>query len=312
MMLSCRKRTSRDLVVAGTVILVLVAATAVAQAQAPKGRVSITGQVGGCLPIFNDVNKDIRLGNEALLRYGWSPMKELSVGYTFTADLRARVYGPLTLSVGVGQSFAHTGVDFDEVISVKPKVAFYHFRAFYDLPFKPMPRMFLRVGGGLIDATSAQVVVRHERRRTEGGTVWVESATLKAKGLGAHALIESELMLNQRTTLVIDVGYRKLSLDRSGNGEDLRTWSRSGVETPLGDQDHDGIINVYDLADDRDTGDGNPQQGYLSASFLDVPLGPDGKPIDIGNGREQVRVRDLRKIDFSGPQASVGLRFYLF
>ncbi len=312
MMLSCRKRGSRALVVAGTVILVLVAAAAAAQAQAPKGRVSVTALIGGCLPALNDVNKDIRLGNDALKRYGWSPLKEINVGYTFTGDLRARVYGPLTLSLGIGHSFAGTDVDFDQIISVKPKVDFYHFRIFYDLPFKPMPRMLLRVGGGPVNATSAQVVVRHERRRVEGGTQWVESATFKAKGVGAHALIESELMLNQRTTLIIDVGYRRLSLDRSGNGNDLRTWSRTEVDTPQGDLDRDGIINVYDLADSRNTLDGNQQQGYLSASFLDVPLGPDGRPIDIGNGRAQVRVRDLGKIDFSGPQASVGLRFYLF
>jgi hypothetical protein len=296
------------LVVAGTIILVLVAAAAAAQAQAPKGRVSITGQVGGCLPALNDVNKDIRLGNDALKRYEWTTMKEINVGDTFTGDLRVRVLGPLTLSLGIGQSFAHTDIAFDQVISVKPRVEFYHFRVFCDLPFKPMPRMFLRVGGGPVDATSAQVVVRHERRGVEGGTQWVESATFKAKGMGAHALIESELMLNQRTTLVVDIGYRKLSLDRSGDGTNFLTWSRSGVETPERDVDGDGIINLWDLASSGTALDG----GYLSASFLDVPLAPDGRPIDIGNRREQVRVRDLGKIDFSGPQASVGLRFYLF
>jgi hypothetical protein len=327
MMLSCRKRGSRALVVAGTVIVVLVAAAAVAQAQAPKGRVSITALAGGCLPALSDVNRDIRLGNDALKRYGWSPMKEINGGYTFTGDLRARVYGPFTLSFGRDQSFAQTGIDFDQVISVKPKVDFYHYRIFYNLPFKPMPKMILRVGAGLLDATTrtipfplhdirlkagAQVAVRHERRRVEGGTQWIESATFKAKGLGAHALIESELMLNQRTTLVIDVGYRQLSLNRSGDATNFLDWRRTEVETPERDLDGDGIINVYDLADYRDTEDGIPQQGYLSASFLEVPLGPDGRPIDIGNQRALVHVRDLRKIDFSGPQASVGLRFYLF
>lgn len=55
--------------------------------------------------------------------------------------------------------------------------------------------------------------------------------------------------------------------------------------------------------------------GFLSQSFLEVPLSgiPPG-PIPIGTGgqRELVYVRDLGKIDFSGPQASVGLRFYFF
>lgn len=307
MMLSCRKRGSRALVVAGTVILVLVAATA-AQAQAPKGRVSFSGLVGGCLPALGDVNRDIRRGNVVIEERKWIPIKEITTGFTFTGDLRARVYGSLTLSLGVGQSFANTEIgDFDQVISVKPKVVFYHVRALYDLPFKPMPRMFLRVGGGLVDATSAQVAVRHEKRIMQTLN-WIESATFKAKGLGAHALIESELMLNQRTTLVIDVGYRRLSLDRSGDGNDFRGWSRNGLE--LSDAltySSGNIYNVYTLAN-RDVG------GYLSESFLEVPLAG-GDPIPApgtGGNRELVYVRDLRKIDFSGPQASVGLRFYLF
>jgi hypothetical protein len=309
---SCRMRGSRALIITGTVILVLSAAAAAAHAQAPKGRVSITGEIGGCMPALGDVNRDIRLGNVAMKRYSWNPLNEISLGYTFTGDLRARVYGPFTISVGAGQSLSKSGITFDQVISVKPKVNFYHFRLFYDLPFKPMPKMMLRVGAGLVDATNAQVAVRHERRTVDGGTQWIETATIKAKGMGAHALIESELMLNQRTTLVIDLGYRRLNLNHSGNAGDFRSWSRSGVETPQGDQDGDGIINVYDLADSRNTPDGNLQQGYLSASFLEVPLDIANRPIDIGGQRELVRIRDLAKLDFSGPLASVGLRFYLF
>ncbi len=312
MILSCRKRGSRALVVAGTVILVMAGLAATADAQAPKGRVSVTAQAGGCLPALDDVNHDIDLGNQALQRYGWSSMDEITFGYTFVGDLRARVYGPISLSVGGGQSYAQTDINFDQVISCKPKVAFYHFRAFYDLPFKPMPKMFLRVGGGLLSAGSAEVAVKHERRNVDGGTQWIEEATFKAKGTGAQALIESELMLNQKTTLVIDLGYRLLDLDLEGNEADFRDWSRSEVETPLGDLDDDEILNIYDLADSRDTEAGRTQQGYLSASFLEVPVDLAGRPIDIGGGRAEVRVRGMRTIDFSGPQVSVGLRFYLF
>jgi hypothetical protein len=303
MILSCRKRGPRALTVAGTVILVLAAAAAAAHAQAPKGRVSITGEVGGCLPVLDEVNKDIRLGNEALSRYGWSPMDEIHIGYTFTGDLRARVYGPITLSLGVGQSFAATGIDFDQVVSVKPRVSFYHFRVFYDLPIKPMPKMFLRVGGGPVSATSARVAVRHERRTSEGVVEWVESATFKAKGMGAHALIESELMLNQKTTLIIDLGYRMLNLDRSGNPRDFRDWKRSNVLNPEQESDIPGIPNLYHLA-------GVPEQGYLSAAFIEV----DPRLTAPGTAGRQplVGIRGMGKIDFSGPQISVGLRFYLF
>jgi hypothetical protein len=305
MMLSCRKRGSRALVVAGTVILVLVAGAAGARAQAPKGRVSFSGLVGGCLPALNDVNRDIRRGNVVIESRNWVPIKEINTSYTFTGDLRARVYGPLTLSLGIGQSYAHTNIgDFDQVITVKPKVAFYLARILYDLPFKPMPRMTLRVGGGPVDATSAQVAVRHEKRIMQTLS-WIESATFKAKGWGAHALLESELMLNQRTTLIIDVGYRRLNLNRSGGNDNFLGWSRNGVDNPLA-YSSGNIYNMYTLADDA-------SGGYLSESFLEVPLAG-GHPIPTGKGgnRELVYVRDLRKIDFSGPQASVGLRFYLF
>ena len=308
MMLSCRKRGSRALVVAGTVILVLVAAAAAARAQAPKGRVSFSGLVGGCLPTLNDVNRDIRLGNVVIASRNWVPIKEINTGYTFTGDLRARVYGPFTLSLCIGQTFAHTSIgDFDQVITVKPRVAFYLGRILYDLPFKPMPRMALRVGGGLVDATNAQVAVRHEKR-TMQTLDWIESATFKAKGLGAHALLESELMLNQRTTLIIDVGYRRLSLDRKGEATNFLGWRRSGLSPSeaQADPDGDGIWTGYTLANDE-------AGGYLSESFLEVPM-VGGHPIPTGAGgfRELVYVRDLKKIDFSGPQASVGLRFYLF
>ena len=185
MMLSCRKRGSRALVVAGTIVLVLVATSAAAQIPGPKGRASFTATVGGCLPALDDVNGDIARGNEALRSYGWSAMDEINLGYTFTGDLRARVYGPLSLSLGGGETAAQTDIDFDQVISVKPQMSFYHVRLFYDLPFKPMPKLYLRVGAGPVQSTSAKVSVRHERRATEGGTQWVESATFKAKGLGA-------------------------------------------------------------------------------------------------------------------------------
>jgi hypothetical protein len=308
MMLSCRKRGPRALVVAGTVVLVLAAAAAAAQAQTPKGRVSITGQVGGCIPALSDVNKDIRLGNEALRRYGWSSMDQIGVGYTFTADLRARVFGPFALSLGIGKSSAHTDINFDEIISVKPKMDFYHARIFYDLPVKLRPRMFLRVGAGPVFATKAEVAVRHERRRVEGGIQWIETATFHAKGTGGHALIESEMMLNQKTTLVIDLGYRLLSLTRSGNANDFRDWSRAEVQTPNSDTDGDGIPNLWDLADTREG------QGYISASFLEVVNDQSGRPVLAPGTSDHplVRTRGMDKIDFSGPQASVGLRFYLF
>jgi hypothetical protein len=232
---------------------------------------------------------------------------EIGVGYTFIADLRARVYGPITLSVGTGHSFARTGIDFDEVISIKPRTNFYHFRVFYDLPYKPKPRIFLRVGAGPVFASGAKLAVRHERRRVEGGTQWIESANFKAKGTGVHALLEAEMMLSQKSTLVLDLGYRALSLDRSSSAGDFRDWSRSEVLNPQEDSDGDGVPNLYDLADTEDG------QGYVTAGFLDVPLGPDNLPILIdAAGHPLVGVRGLETIDFSGMQASVGLRFYLF
>jgi hypothetical protein len=292
---------------AGTVMLILAAACTVAAAQAPKGRVSITGEVGGCLPILDDVNRAIRLGNEAIDHYGWSSIDEIGVGYTFTADLRARCYGPLSLSVGVGQSFAETGIDFDQVITIKPRTDFYHVLAFYDIPYKPTPKTFLRVGAGPVFSSGAQLEVRHERRGVESGTEWIETATFKAKGTGAHALIETEMMLNQKTTLVLNFGYRMLNLDRTASTTDFRDWKRTGVQNPLADSDNDGVPNVYDLADTQDG------QGYLTAGYLEVPLGLDGKPIIIdAEGRPLVSVRGMEKIDFSGLQASVGLRFYIF
>ena len=50
-----------------------------AWAQAPKGRISLTGQVGGCIPKLTDVNQGVRYGNDALRRYGWDTMNEIGL-----------------------------------------------------------------------------------------------------------------------------------------------------------------------------------------------------------------------------------------
>ena len=114
-----------------------------------------------------------------------APLNEIGVGYTFTGDLRARVYGPFTLSVGMGQSFAHTGhrLRRGHLDQAEGRLL-------------PRPRLLRparssRSRGcssasapGPVFAPAPRWRCAHERRRVEGGTQWIESATFKAKGTG--------------------------------------------------------------------------------------------------------------------------------
>lgn len=266
-------------------------------AEDPIERFSLAGQVGAGTLAMKDVNDRIQDGNEFLSRWGKTELDDLTYGFNFTWDLRTRLSQTLLFSLGGGLITGKSEINFDQVISVEPKSAFYYARMLYQLPFRPRPNLILRVGGGPVYLSSVELTVRHESRTTEAGTVRVETATFDGDGWGAQGMLEGELVLSEKVTLVADIGYRQAVISRGGYD-----WSITGLDLPQGDEDADGIPNQYDFT----------ENSFLPHSFLEVEIGPDGRPRTEPDGRTVTTPVGSGDIDFSGVQANVGLRFYLF
>jgi hypothetical protein len=190
-------------------------------------------------------------------------------------------------------------VDFDQVITIRPSAVFHHLRLLYEIPYRPRARMLLRAGAGPIHVPDARLKVQHEVRTVEEGVERIESVTFKGKGWGAHAFLEAEYILNSRTTLVADLGYRQLKINRGS----LR-WKISELDLPNEDHDDNGVPNKFDLDENN---------GIVGSAFLEVLKDPDGRPQVINAAGEPAVVpRGVGSIDFGGPVLNVGLRVYLF
>lgn len=289
----------------------LLAAGGPAWAQDPLGRVSIGGNAAGGVFALGDVNDRIDQANSDYLRArGWKTLGSADIGFGFAGDLRARVYGPLSLSIGGGTLTATTELDFDEVISVNPTATFLQARVDYDLPWRPLPKVRLRLGAAAINATSAECEVRHEVRRVEGGTLRIETATFEGSGWGGQVILGAEYTMTEKITLTADLAYRQLSVDR-----DKFSYRITEIAQPAQDTDRDGVPNEFDLDLDTVDDDGDrviSPNTIVGSAFLETERYPSGDPIHDADGRPVVRARGLEKIDFSGPMLHVGLRFYLF
>jgi len=271
----------------------------------PIARFSVSGQAGGALFDPSDVNAGIREGNRFLSHRQFKTLDEITYGFNFTLDVRAKITNSIAASLGGGTVFAQTGVDFDEVIDVEPSVSFYHVRLTYLLPWRPMPSMMLHLGAGPVYFQEGETKVRRERREVELGTVRVETARFRTERTwGGHVFLQNELVFNNRITLITDLGYRFASL--TGAEWDNNDWTLDNMTTSTGAQDSEpnGIPDVLEFSPD----------GYSLNSFLERSLrgGDPTTPEIDGEGRPVYKPRGGTDLDLSGVLLNVGLRFYLF
>ncbi|MCA9726592.1 MAG: hypothetical protein KC729_02850 [Candidatus Eisenbacteria bacterium] len=257
---------------------------------APTQRLALSGQAGLGSIGMKDVNAEIDRGNTFLQRQTWSTLDDLKSNFLFRGDLRYNIYGSWSVSAGISRAVASTGVDFDQVIEVKPSATIYRGAVSYQLPWWVKEKIRFALGGGIDRTSSARVEVSHEHRNVESGTIRIETLTLEGSGTGAHAFLESELLVSESISLVSDIGWRQLKVST-----DSFRWKIERVENPDLDQDRDDVPNGSDLSDNS----------FLRHGFL--PPGLVGSPGDI-----RILEPDKVDMDFSGVQASVGLRFYLF
>jgi hypothetical protein len=278
--------------------LVLCLVAGLAWASDPSARIGVTGQFGGGMAAMGDINGHIRDGNRFLSAppLEWTELDEIHHGYNFTWDIRSRIKGPLSVSLGGGSFFARSTVDFDQVISVRATMPFYHVRAMYKLPFRPMPSMILSLGGGPIYCPKSQLRVKHEHRTADGGTDRTESATFEGKGWGAHAFLQSELVLTEKITLLTDLGYRRATFN-----QDSWTWGVSGKNLIYRDANGNNILDAYEFR----------PYSWLPNSFVDVVKDGD---VPRSDSRQKPVLTPKGKTgqDFSGALLNIGLRFYLF
>lgn len=269
-----------------------------AQAADPIARIGITGQVGAGLIGMGDVNDHIGDGNLWLAERKWAEINEVKHGYNFSWDVRSRITGPFSVSVGGGQIFGQTKLDFDQVVTIRPSMNFYHLRGIYQLPFRPMGSMILSLGAGPVYIPEGKLKVEHEQRSAESGTERVETANFTGKGWGGHGFLQAELVFTEKITLITDLGYRYAKLS-----QDSMDWTVTGRNLVFFDADNNNIVDAYEDLTDGET--------YLPNSFLNVVR--DGPDVRTDNaGRPILNSKDGTDLDFTGVLLNVGLRFYLF
>lgn len=258
----------------------------VAAAADPSKRVSI--QLGGGLSglAMSDVNDELERGNLFMATKSWRELDDLSRGFSFLGSVRSDLVSGFGVVVGIGSVSGSAGVDFDQVIDVETGGTLYFARATYHVPFRPRPSVRMFVEAGPLLLRGGKLDVRHERR-SDTAVLRLEELTVEHSGAGGEALASLEMVLNETITFVTDVGYRYLKAD----AEDWETRI-SRAQDPIQDQ-----------------------------------TGPDGEPNGIPDGQELIedsfllnaflqesgsRLRPDMKVDYSGLQGNVGLRFYLF
>ncbi|MFN8546847.1 MAG: hypothetical protein U0527_02455 [Candidatus Eisenbacteria bacterium] len=269
---------------AGAVALFALCTTR-AEAVEPTARVSLTGGLGAVAVAAKDLNDEIDRGNRFAARQDWISLDNLNHAFNFNWDLRSALAGPFTLGVGGGVTSMRSRVDFDQVIEVHARGNLYHLHLEYLLPWSPRPssvRLF-GVGGPLL-LSNAKVDVTHQARTADGGVLRQDDMTISGSSVGAEVMLAAEMIFSERVTFVADFGYRYAK----ANGDKF-TWHASRVADPLLDRDGDGTRDGEELG----------AESYLLESFL------------TGDRWAPRQNKDI-DLDFSGPQANVGLRFYLF
>lgn len=252
-----------------------------ALAYAPTKRVSICGQLGLGAVAMDDVNREVRRGNVFMASRDYISLDELKYGFNFKGDLRCTVKGPWGVALGMGSVKAKSDVDFDQVIRVEPSARLYFAHVSYLFPWRPRGesiRLFAEAGPAFI--SSAKLVVNHERREPDAGVLRVEELEVDGSGAGGEIRLVGETVFNERITLWSDVGYRFLN-----STEDSFKIKISRVADPVIDRNGNGIPDGQELV----------EGSYLLNAFLDSS--GDVQNLDV---------------DWSGVQANIGLRFYLF
>ena len=284
-------RFLRSLGIAFAAGLLLGSMTPSAFAFDPAARFSLTGQLGGSSLAMGQVNDQIASARAYMRRQEWTVLDDLGGGFNYLVDVRADLFGPWMVSLGFGRFAGSTSVDFDQIIDVKPTTNVLQARLLYRVPWRPKDSIRFALGAGYLRASSGQLEVRHEQRTVEGGTQRVETLQVDVSGSGAIGTLETELLLNESVAIVGDIGYRYLNLKRDGYSITIAQVDRPSIDGT----DPDDIPEGSDLSD----------ASILRQAFIVEAQRLDQRYVN------EFEIEDF-DVDFSGIQANVGLRFYIF
>ncbi len=301
----------------GTLMAVLLIAPSL-QAEDPIGWVSLGGSAGISSYALGDVNQRIDGdGNRFIREKGWTLLDPLKSGWTFWGDVKVQIPWADFLFVGGGygvSSGSSGGKDYNELITVEASQKAYHARLLYALPFRFHDDVRLFVGGGPLIIQEQKIDAKHTHRSSAGGETpgiveRTEEVYYTGDGMGWQLGMAAEYMVQDRLTLTLDVAYRMAKVDYG-------TWSPGTnvriTDTGVGENTYpDGTTSTERL---------DYSECFVGRAFLDWTqtnlngeLANDLLRTEPGPyvGLLAPLAPDRLKIDLSGIQVHIGLRFYI-
>lgn len=284
-------------------------------AEDPIGRISLGGSGGFSTYQLSDVNDRVGLGNDWLREQGWTTIDQLKNGWTFWADLKIPVpmIADLFVTGGYGVSSGSTGgPDSNELITIDVSQEAYHARLLYVLPLRPHEDVRLFFGGGPLLIQKQEVRASHTNRTSAGGgsgatSERTEEVYYSGDGLGWQLGLAAEYMIQDHLTLSVDVGYRWVDVEYGAWTADENVIIKDTDPAEFGDQttelDRLGRDNSYVLGSFLDPDATMENEWNSLGQDNQYPYGPARSYL------ERVPEGELR-IDLSGLQIHIGLRFY--
>lgn len=257
----------------------------------PLGRFSLSARFGVSGYNMSAVNDAIGDGNFNIENNpesaDWKVPDKVHYGFDFLGDAAFDISHSWRAGITFSNTSGTSKVDFLQAISVEPHANLITPRVFYRLPFRPMIDMSLRVYGGMVFMTGAEVVIEHEN--TSEANERLETLKVEASGTGVVAGLFSEYTLADRFSLTLETGYRAAKATF-----DTGSWQIANIDDPRSDADEDERLNYQD-----------PE----NTSFLWGFFNEDWRTIP---NRDLPTVREDLDIDFSGAFIQIGLRVYIF
>ena len=203
----------RYLVALAAPALLLLAVSPVG-AEEPEGSVSLGLSFGVVTGQMNDVNHLIGLGNVGIgagSLSGREGLDEISGGFQFAAELRARINPWLVIGAGAENDVLKQRVSYNFIYEAEVHAVPVRVTAYWYSPWgaKLHENLDFFAGAGLTSLQNVEVTY-HAERDIPGSEAAdrTEEMIFTGSGAGAHALAGFEFLLTPRVTFLGEVGYR--------------------------------------------------------------------------------------------------------
>ncbi len=196
---------------AAAVVLVL---TVPAFAEEPDGSVSLGLSFGVTTAQMDDVNHLISLGNASIgsgSMSGREGLKDLTGGFEFAAELRARLSPWLVVGAGAQSVLFKRRIAYNYIYEANVSAVPVEVTAYWYMPWGAQlhENLDFFAGAGFTSLSSVEVTYHAERDRPgEEAFDRTEELIFKGSGAGVHVRGGFEFLLTPRVTFLGEVGYR--------------------------------------------------------------------------------------------------------